>query len=1017
MTSTVPFVTHVDAARVARVAAQTPGALSGIKSVAAYFDKRLEADPIGAVTSAEIDRVFKYAMARAEARGDRQETWELDALAQQIAAQAPVVSQRNLFAEFEKLAHTIKSEDQYWVTLKRLGHADDSIESRRAQLYLRAFVLQAQGLPIGEEPEASGLGEAPLDADLDSDVGEELPEAGMPEHQEMTETHAEGRSPHTGQPIVVELGALEDYDVTPKVTQVMGEPEMEGPPDALAVGESFGDGMDVIITIEDPTAPGKYLDLKIAPHVTEDDLGQLSDESFSTALDGGAEAEGYSEYDVYAAPTEGVEEPDLEGEGTDEDPLRLAEFRSRSVIAAVTRVASTLLRGYTGRVQKIAEGALITVDSPATDGRTYSVLIGQRAVVSRSAAYGWMALPPAQPGPRSMVDKQMVSRGTNTQQMGEPVKAAEDGSETDSPTGRDHTDENAHNKKVEVMINADTEECADVGSMCEADYERRASVLADSGLLISTETIERELLRGAEVRVASARIVITSDDVVQIRRGSVTMPGMPLRDIESALINFRRAASASAKAAQLEAQLERTHGVRVLEVKVPGKSLADRHVNAKKIATALKRIARPLRILAASDKSSMKVELAGVSPAREKHIEGLIKSKYRTAMAWAAELGPAAVGAVEKVAPGIMPHVERLDPAGQVNAAPKGTEAELKETIADHLDPLVPSKGAPKVGGAKAAQFARSAISESPSRGDISMVQTEDGVIVQTDGEPPMGPFPSMQVAEDNVRLLLQGHPDAAVFYGTDSDTELQPHMLTAQEKDAKELLSDAIVRKILFRAENAKDIRLASLAKEWLSDARSTNRKSLATQKTPERLTFNEEAELERAARAFGLIRSAQLAGGAPGAGAAPGGAAVDEGGESAGLDFSEPLTPEGRKVIESALQTYRNQNLGPVEAQVQFLKDFREFFDMAGEEGSERRMMAEAALMGIVADIWQKPVIRPDQMFARPEGMPALFEADAAEEAAALDMGGTDVDFGGSTRNADLLKKKPILASRLVL
>lgn len=1160
MTSTVPFITHLDAARVARVAAQTPGALSGIKSVAAYFDKRLASDPIGAITSAELDRVFKFAMARAEARGDRQESWELDSLAQKIAAQAPAVDRRNLFSEFEKLAHTIKTEDQYWLTLKRLGHADDSLDSRRAQLYLRAFVLQAQGLPVGEEPaetkwvivkssrsyyggpgyngpacaragvspsqvyESKELAERdaarlnqvnpigftvrpyraeepesekwvivkssrsyyggpgyngpscaragvspsqiyedkelaerdaaklnnvnpigfsvrpyqaprtaqvvqpmttePIDTDLDADGVDALPEAGMPEHEEMTETHAEGRSPHTGQPIIVELGALEDYDVAPKVAQVgrslkifvgptqvkplatkfeeaglrvqgggtehiyIDSPEgdlyeasnavlsalksnlgttfgltahdmtFSGPlgrsgqvieaPDATAVGESFGDGMDVIITIEDPTAPGKYLDLKVAPHVTEDNLGQMSDESFSEALDGGADAQGYADYDVYAAPTEGDEDTgELKGSGSSSAPLRLAEFRSQSVIAAVTRVASTLLRGYTGRVQKIAEGALITVDSPAADGRNYSVLIGRRGAIARSAQYGWLALPPSQPGPRSMIDKQMISRGTNTQQMEAPAKAAQDGSETDSPTGRDHTDEHAHNKEVEVTINADTDECADADSMCAEDYERRASVLAEAGLLISDETIERELLRGAEVRVASARISITQDDIVQIRRGSVTMPGKPLRDIDSALAAFRLAAGASAKAAQLEAALERTHGVRVLEVRVPGASLADRHINAKKIATALKRIARPLRILAAGDKSSLKIELAGVSPAREKHIEGLIKTKYRTAMAWAAQLGPAAVGAVEKVAPGVLPHVKPLDPAGKVDAAPKGTDAELKDKIQENLDPLDPAKGAPKVGQ----------IAESPGAGDISMIHTDEGIVVQLDGEPPMGPFGSIQDAEDNVRLLLKDHPDAAVFYGTDKDPELQPHMLSAQRKLAQ----------------------VAGGAAPGSAAPAGDGAPGFSIDDIP-----------------------APVPGGVidPGSPQAPNpevlptdGSAVDSGGGSAGLDFSEPLTPEGRKVIESALQTYRNQNLGPVEAQVQFLKDFREFFNMAGEEGSERRMMAEAALMGIVADIWQKPVIRPDQMFARPEGMPALFEADAAEESGAgLDMGGTD-------------------------
>ena len=119
--------------------------------------------------------------------------------------------------------------------------------------------------------------------------------------------------------------------------------------------------------------------------------------------------------------------------------------------------------------------------------------------------------------------------------------------------------------------------------------------------------------------------------------------------------------------------------------------------------------------------------------------------------------------------------------------------------------------------------------------------------------------------------------------------------------------------------------------------------------------------------------------------------GAAPNAGAEAGagGLDFSEPLTPEGKKVIEAALMTYRMRNMGPVEAQIQFMKDFSEIFDLAGKEGSERRMTAEAALMGIVAKIWQEPVVRPDQMFSRPEGVPALFSEDEAAAPEPADMG----------------------------
>jgi hypothetical protein len=103
------------------------------------------------------------------------------------------------------------------------------------------------------------------------------------------------------------------------------------------------------------------------------------------------------------------------------------------------------------------------------------------------------------PGANSQVDKANISRGTNagsSLMMGAP-KAAEgegpmgsgDGSETDAPTGRDHEDEQSHNKEVEVTVNAEAAECGDADMLTDEDLERRAQLLADAGLMISAETV------------------------------------------------------------------------------------------------------------------------------------------------------------------------------------------------------------------------------------------------------------------------------------------------------------------------------------------------------------------------------------------------------------------------------------------------------------------------------------------------------------------------------------------------
>ncbi|NBV89271.1 MAG: hypothetical protein EBR88_07160 [Betaproteobacteria bacterium] len=490
-----PFIAIADAARIARTAAQNlgardSGAMSTVKLAAGHFDARLAADPLGSLSAQEVDTAFAQIRRRAEATGNVDEILAVEALRDEMVRAAPAKNgYQRMFAEFERLASTIKTQKDYIDVLKSLDLTDDSVETRRAQVYLRAFARDAQGLPLADE--ADDGDETAVADPLDSPAPEgpgsltdapegEDPDSGMPPHDEAAETHAEGVSPHTGQPIIVELGALEAYDTSPRTAQALSAPElsllkalrngkaqpvpsehnataqhlqqlglvaiqedfysapsaqitMEGrealkgnrktaqlddgdfgmdgpgladpPPDLTSdapMEPGTDDAMDVIITVEDPTAPGKFLDLKVMPHVDESDLGSMSDDEFAEAnalgdSDLANDGEAYEDYDVYAA--EEAPEPESgagEAQAKDDRPQKLASFKARTRIAAITRVASTILSGFKGKVHSLPEGALISVD-----GHTHAVLVARRAALAKSAQYGYLSLPPSTPNPPS----------------------------------------------------------------------------------------------------------------------------------------------------------------------------------------------------------------------------------------------------------------------------------------------------------------------------------------------------------------------------------------------------------------------------------------------------------------------------------------------------------------------------------------------------------------------------------------------------------------------------------------
>lgn len=107
---------------------------------------------------------------------------------------------------------------------------------------LDAMLKSGQLEPLDEPPLAPGEPELPP-------VEDEIP------HEESTEVIEEVLSPNTGEPMVLELGVVEDAEI--EEMQVFGQIE------------DFG---ETYTTIEDPTAPGEFIDVTLAPAVEEEAL-------------------------------------------------------------------------------------------------------------------------------------------------------------------------------------------------------------------------------------------------------------------------------------------------------------------------------------------------------------------------------------------------------------------------------------------------------------------------------------------------------------------------------------------------------------------------------------------------------------------------------------------------------------------------------------------------------------------------------------------------------------------------
>lgn len=179
---------------------------SGLRSLVAALKKRWDDSPSGVVSRAELGRlaahfdrqypnslasdVLKKAGASSLARVDRK---KLNKLAEQIVRVQDPEERRSVFAR----------------SLKEHGFSGASPDAVRARFYLEGRIAQLQDLnnaaPIdsGAPSDMSMPDAAPSPAGPDADIG-------VPPHEEAEETSAEVVSPSTGETLVVELAPSGD---------------------------------------------------------------------------------------------------------------------------------------------------------------------------------------------------------------------------------------------------------------------------------------------------------------------------------------------------------------------------------------------------------------------------------------------------------------------------------------------------------------------------------------------------------------------------------------------------------------------------------------------------------------------------------------------------------------------------------------------------------------------------------------------------------------------------------------
>lgn len=70
--------------------------------------------------------------------------------------------------------------------------------------------------------------------------------------------------------------------------------------------------------------------------------------------------------------------------------------------------------------------------------------------------------------------------------------------------------------------------------------------------------------------------------------------------------------------------------------------------------------------------------------------------------------------------------------------------------------------------------------------------------------------------------------------------------------------------------------------------------------------------------------------------------------------------LEAQDEEAIRAAMEHYRNQNMDPLTGALkQFTSDYKSLLDKYGEPGTPSRAMAEAAVIRLMTEAWEKPAI----------------------------------------------------------
>lgn len=87
---------------------------------------------------------------------------------------------------------------------------------------------------------------------------------------------------------------------------------------------------------------------------------------------------------------------------------------------------------------------------------------------------------------------------------------------------------------------------------------------------------------------------------------------------------------------------------------------------------------------------------------------------------------------------------------------------------------------------------------------------------------------------------------------------------------------------------------------------------------------------------------------------------ALLGPGGEGGAMSVSTSvIDPEGEDAARSAMTHYRNQGMGIAQAIKEFLTEYKGFLEDFGDSSSPPRQMAEAALVRIAKEVYEKPVV----------------------------------------------------------